>query len=427
MKAIILAAGRSKRMKPISDKNFLNFVGKPLIVHQLESLRAAGFEEIIVVGGAHNMAQFEKLRREIDFELVEQEDLDAGMCGAVLSSREKIGDGPVLIFSSNDVVDESAFELIKKASEGEADSYILGKKVDEYFPGGYLDIDDNGLIRGIVEKPGEGNEPSDIINLVLHLHKNPKKLIEKLEQVSSESDDLYEKAMDELIKEGAKFEAVPYEGFWQAIKFPWHVQKVFDYYFGKAEKGVSDEASVADSACVQGEVIIEKGAKIFAGACVNGPAYIGKGAVIGNNALVREASVGENSVIGFGTEVARSFLGNDVWTHSNYVGDSVIGNNVSFGAGAVTGNLRLDEENVHVRHGEGKLDTGSNKFGLICGDNVRFGINASLMPGVKVGADSFVGAGVILAEDVPDGSFVRAKVELKISKNKGKVTKRDSL
>ena len=55
MKVIMLAAGRSKRMKPIEDKNFLSFLGKPLLVHQLEILKKAGIGEVILVGGKHNL------------------------------------------------------------------------------------------------------------------------------------------------------------------------------------------------------------------------------------------------------------------------------------------------------------------------------------------------------------------------------------
>ena len=46
MKTLLLAAGRSKRAKPIEDKNFLKFCGKYLIEHQLEALTKAGLTDI---------------------------------------------------------------------------------------------------------------------------------------------------------------------------------------------------------------------------------------------------------------------------------------------------------------------------------------------------------------------------------------------
>jgi len=51
MRAMILAAGRGERMRPLTDrtpKPLLVAGGKPLIVHQIERLRAAGIEWIVV-------------------------------------------------------------------------------------------------------------------------------------------------------------------------------------------------------------------------------------------------------------------------------------------------------------------------------------------------------------------------------------------
>lgn len=428
MKVIVLAAGRSKRMKPVRDKNFLSFLGKSLIVRQLELIREAGLNDVILVGGAHNL---EALKVEVaglvsgedgekmNIEIVEQVDLEMGMCGAILAARSLIsGDESVIVFSSNDVVEGKAFELVLDAAKDDSvESAILGKKVDSYFPGGYLSVDDAGWISEIVEKPEPGTEPSDMVNLVVHLHKNPGKLIETLEAVASEKDDVYEVALGKMMEDGVRMKAVKYDGVWLPIKFPWHVMAVFRWFFEQAEKGISDEAEIAESAIIKGDVIIEGGVRVFENAVISGPAYIGRGSVVANNSLVRDSYVGENCVIGFNTEVARSYLGHDVWTHTNYIGDSVIGNNVSFGSGTVTGNLRLDEKNIEVMHENGKFDTGSNKFGLITGDDIRVGVNTSFMPGIKVGSNSFVGAGIVVAQNIDEKSFVRGSWDLKISEN----------
>jgi len=415
MKVVVLAAGQSKRMKPVGDKNFLSFLGKPLILHQLEMLKEAGFDDVVVVAGSHNVDRVNNVCTGA--EVVVQANFDAGMKNAVLAAKDFLEAEPVLIFSSNDVVDLEAFELVMKAYEaGEADSYILGKKVSGYFPGGYLETD-GSVITGIVEKPGAGNEPSNLVNLVVHLHGDGKKLVEYLEEVESDSDDHYEVALDKMIKDGTKIQAVEYEGFWQPIKFPWHVHKVFEHLISRTDLESSKDVEVATSAVFNGKVILGTGVRVFDGAVINGPAYIGAGSVVATNSFVRNSQVGEKCVIGFGTEVARSFLGHDVWRHSNYVGDSVIGNNVSFGAGTVTGNLRLDEAEVG--------ESGSSKFGLVTGDDVRAGINVSFMPGVRIGNRSFIGAGIVVGQDIEDGKYVRGSFELKISDNKSSVEKRD--
>ena len=62
MKAMILAAGRGERMRPLTDttpKPLLRAAGKPLIVYHLEALAAAGFAEV-VINHAHLGEQIEQ-------------------------------------------------------------------------------------------------------------------------------------------------------------------------------------------------------------------------------------------------------------------------------------------------------------------------------------------------------------------------------
>ncbi|MFH0775750.1 MAG: sugar phosphate nucleotidyltransferase [bacterium] len=420
MKVIVLAAGRSKRLKPLSDKVLLSFLGKTLIEHQLNQLSEVGLADVIIVGGAHNIEVLQELTNNLSNKIIvtEQKDLNAGMAGAVLSTEKFLKHDPVLVISANDVVDETAYrDIIRISKDTSLDGCLIGKKVTSYFPGGYLKVDEKGLLESIIEKPGEGNEPSDVINLVVHYHADGTKLIENLRQTKSDSDSLYETTIDKMIKAGAKIKVVPYEGPWYPIKYPWHVFDVAAYYFSKGKKYISKNAHISDKAIIKGDVIIEDGVKVFENAIIRGPAYLGKNTVVANNALVRDSYVGEDCVVGFSTEIARSFLGNNVWTHANYIGDSIIGNNCSFGSGAVTGNLRIDEKNISVNISDNKIDSGRNKLGLIMGDNVRCGINTSFMPGIKIGNNCFIGAGIIVGQDIEDNMFVYGKVELIVKEN----------
>lgn len=430
MKVVILAAGRSKRMQPVPDKNFLNFCGKPLLWHQLSILTKESFEDFVLIGGKHNLADLKKLAGKfrkatnlaMKFKVVEQEDLEAGMAGAVLSLKKVVKDEPMLLVSSNDVVEAEAYQSILKASTDEKfDGFLIGKKVKEYFPGGYLKVGARGRIERIVEKPRLGKEPSDMINLVVHFHRNPLRLIEYLEKVSSKRDDRYEVALDKMMKDGVKFKVVPYRGYWQAIKYPWHILPLAKYFLEQKGSCISRKAQISDKAVIKGSVIIEEGVRVFEGAVINGPVYLGENVIVANNALVREAFLDEGCVVGYATEVARSYLGKNVWMHTNYIGDSVIMDDCSFGSGAVTGNLRLDEKNINMTVNGNKVDTGLDKWGCVMGPRTRVGINTSLMPGIKIGAGSFIGAAILVGKDIPENSYVRGQWKLKISPNKASV------
>jgi MurNAc alpha-1-phosphate uridylyltransferase len=64
MKAMLLAAGRGERMRPLTDstpKALLKVGGKPLIVWHIERLRRGGFTEIVI-----NLAHLgDKIEREL--------------------------------------------------------------------------------------------------------------------------------------------------------------------------------------------------------------------------------------------------------------------------------------------------------------------------------------------------------------------------
>lgn len=418
MNVVVLAAGRSKRLKPIEDKNFLTFLGKPLLQHHIEQLAEVGLSDFVLVGGAHNLDRLQKLADELpqNIEVVEQKDLDDGMAGAMMAAEEVVKEGPILVVNGTDVVENSVYEAVMDAKgDGDIDGLMVAKEVDSYFPGGYLEVKD-GLVQSIVEKPGEGNEPSNLVNLVIHYFHAAERFFEALHEVKSENDDRYEVALDALLKDGAKMKALPYKGFWQPIKYPWHVLSVMEHFLSTIETK-TDGAEIAESAVIRGPVYLEEGVKVFDHATIVGPAYLGKNVIVANNSLVRGCDIGDNSVVGYATEVARSYWGDSVWTHSNYVGDSVLGSNVSFGAGSVTGNLRFDEGDICVDIQGEKKSSGRNKFGLITGDHMRCGVNTSFMPGIKIGRNVCIGAGIVIGEDIEDGTFVTGKTELKKYKN----------
>lgn len=408
MKALLLAAGRSLRAKPIEDKNFLKFCGKTLIEFQLESLQAAGFQDILIAVGEHNRARIEAVAARFGATVIQQENLDEGMAGALLAAEPHLSQEPLFVVSSNDVVEPEAYASVLKASESGADAYLLAVQVKEYFPGGYLNVED-GRITGMVEKPGSGNEPSDLVNIVLHFFREPSTLFTALKSTASDRDDRYEVALDTLMRI-QRFEAVPYRGLWQPVKFPWHVLDLMAYFFEHMVAEIHPSAQISPSASIQGAVRIEEGAKVFDNAVIQGPAYIGKNSVVANNALVRGSILGDDCVVGYSTEIARSFIGDDCWFHSNYVGDTVMGDDNSFGAGAVCANLRLDEKEI----GESKR----NKLGPILGDHIRVGVNTSLMPGVRIGSNTMIGSGLVIAQDIEAGKFVNGKMELEIKDNR---------
>jgi len=414
MKAILLCGGIGKRMHPIiEDKLLLNFLGKSLLEHQIETLVKAGIKEFVIVCNPFNESMIKSccknLKQKIEFAV--QKD-PKGISDALLSAK-KFLDGEALIVNPDDYCDVDAYEKIIKENKKNVDSIILGYKVSSYFPGGYVKVNEKNELIEIVEKPGEGNEPSDMVNIFFHYFKNSSSLIKYLKTTKSNDDDVYEKSISRMVKDGHKVKIVPYSGTWIAIKYPWNIFELTRLLLDKIKgKKISKTAKISSKATIEGNVVIGDNVRVFENATIRGPCYIGNNSVIGNNSLIWNYShIGDNCVVGFSSEIKHSYIANNCWFHSNYIGDSIISNNCSFGAGTVTGNLRFDSGNIKVNVKGQEVDTKLDKLGAIIGEDSKTGINVSLMPGVKIGPNSIVGPHVTLKEDLEPNTIIFVKQE----------------
>jgi NDP-sugar pyrophosphorylase family protein len=257
------------------------------------------------------------------------------MADALLSGEEKINNEEIIVVNPNDVFNISVYEkILREFKRSDYDSYILGYKVDSYFPGGYLEVNrKNELIR-IHEKPGEGNEPSNLVNIVVHLHRDTESLLENLKKIKSKRDDVYECALSRMVEEGCRIKVVDYDGFWHAIKYPWDVLSVMEYFLKNLKSTrISPTAKISKEARIYGNVVIEDNVRVLENVVIRGPCYIGKNSLVGNNVLIWNFShIGTNCVIGYSTEIKHSYIADNCWFHMSYVGDSIISDNCSFGA-----------------------------------------------------------------------------------------------
>jgi len=420
MKIVFLGGGVGKRMSPLSeDKFLLRFLGKTLLQYHIEQARKAGLNEFIVVGNPANIDKIKTVAQSIPgaklaFAVQEK---PLGMANALQAAQKLLTDEPIIVVNPNDVLDSTAYTSITEAHQkSSASSYILACETKEYFPGGYLVLDQDEGVKAIIEKPGKGNEPSNLVNVVVHLHTRPRELLQHIANAVSSTDDVYERALSNMMKDDCEVKAVRYNGFWKAIKYPWDIFPVMEHFLKEGGRSISPKAEISKTAVIEGDVLIEEGVKVLENAVIKGLCYIGRNSVIGNNALIRDNShIGEGCVVGFSTEIKHCYIGGNCWFHQNYFGDSIIGNDCSFGAGTVSANLRLDERDITVRVGGEDINTGSNKLGALVGDGVRTGIHVGLMPGIRVGEGCFVGPHVCLTEDLPSGKMALAEKNYRVS------------
>lgn len=400
-------------MLPITeDKFLLKLLGRTLLEHQIQVAGRAGLAEFVIVASPQNVRRIEEIVAGIPgikVDLAMQEEPKG--IGDALASTAGLLEGEIIIASPNNVFCESAYTaLLDARRSGSAVSYLLGYEGSDYFPDGCLVVDPASHLTHVVEKPGEGNEPSNMVNVLVHLHTDPARLLEYVDSVQTDRDDVYERALDGMVEDEHVIRVVPYGDFWAPVKYPWHVFAVVRQLLDSSPGYIAPSADVSKRAVVEGKVILADNVRVFENAVIRGPVYIGPNSVIGNGSLIRGYShIGSDCVVGYATEVKGSYVGDGCWFHMGYVGDSVIGEACSFGANTVFTNWRFDEENIPVRVGREWIDSGLDKLGAIVGNTCRTGANATLMPGVKVGPNSVVGAQVCLTRDLEPDTIAVAK------------------
>jgi bifunctional UDP-N-acetylglucosamine pyrophosphorylase/glucosamine-1-phosphate N-acetyltransferase len=407
--AILLAGGDSTRFWPLEEKNFFSFLGKPLILYQIEEI-SRFVEKITIIASQTNVVFIKRLIENSHWnsicQVIIQKDL-SGQAGALLSVKNLVK-GESIVLNVNDVLDYSILDKLTSLPSLKNKIVLYGKKVNEYFPGGYFKFDSNGKIEEVVEKPDKDKTPSNIVKLVVDYYSNIDNLIKLLEAVKTKEDNHYELAINNLLESGIDREYVVYDGNWQTLKYSWHVLPMMRLFFNKIKKHqISPKSVISEKALIIGPVIIEDNVKVGDFAKIVGPAYIGENSVIGDYSLVRETQVGADCLIGSYTEVARSYIGNKVYLHRNYIGDSVLSDEVMMGAQAATANFRFDGKTVRSVINHDKIDSNLHKFGAIVGKGSKIGVNSIILPGIKIGKNTLIAPHHSISEDVAENLFVR--------------------
>lgn len=413
--AVVLAGGIGKRFWPImTPKPLIKMLGKPFVLSNIELLAKIGIKDVILVVPPNTEGFSLPLIPGLTIQKVVQSEAK-GVGDAVLQSEKAIGKSSCLIINGDDFVEERLYQDSRKFMlAGKA--FFVGKKVNHYFDGGYFKLKDNKITE-IIEKPGQGKEPSNVIKLVFDYFPDPAVLFNYLKKTKSSRDDEYERALSNVIA-AETIQLLPYEGVWQPLKYPWHILDMMEYFLAKRltsrrGKGVI----IAKNVTISGPVYFGDNVRVLENTKIVGPSYIGENTIIGNNNIIRASHIGSNCVTGFSTDITRSYVGDNCWFHTNYIGDSVLEGNISMGSGAVLANLRLDESDIWTMLNGQRVNTTRNKLGALIGHGVRIGVNASIMPGIKIGHHSFISAGVVLDRDIEENSYCWVKSEITVIKN----------
>jgi bifunctional UDP-N-acetylglucosamine pyrophosphorylase/glucosamine-1-phosphate N-acetyltransferase len=391
MRAVILAAGEGTRMRPLTanrPKVLLPAGPEPLLHRILRQLGAAGVRDATIV--THYKA--EAVRASVG---------DGGAWGVrvtyadqgaprgtghAVAAAKPPDDEPFLIVNGDVLLPDGILSALASSPPGA----LVAARVDDATAFGALDVRDGRAV-GVVEKgragPGLANAgayhaPPGFARLVAALQPSPRGELEVTD------------ALNAAFARDA-WRVVEAEG-WLDVGRPWDLLMAAERAL--AEMKEERRGAVEPGATLHGKVTIAEGAIVKAGAYVEGPVYIGKRAVVGPNCYVRpNCVILDDCKVGNAVELKASVLmeGTHV-AHLSYVGDSVLGQRVNFGAGTLVANLRHDGRSVKVAG----VDTRRRKLGVIVGDDAHTGINTSLNVGVVLPAGATTKPGEVVFRSV---------------------------
>ncbi len=169
---------------------------------------------------------------------------------------------------------------------------------------------------------------------------------------------------------------------------PWEITKNISLILEKKISQLSNNYKITNGIAIHNTAIIEQGV------ILKTPIIISANCFVGANAYLRGGVfLDEGVTVGPGCEIKSSFIFADTCiAHFNFIGDSIIGSKVNFEAGALTANHYNErtDNRISVFINSEIIETNTEKFGALIGDNSKIGANAVLSPGTILPKNSIV-------------------------------------
>ena len=337
MKAMILAAGKGTRVRPITHtipKPMIPILQKPVMEFLLELLREHGFTEIMV-NVSHLAEEIENYFRdgqrfgvEIAYSFegrIEDGELIGDAMGSAgglkkIQNFQRFFDDTFVVLCGDALVDLDLTEAVKRHKAKGALASLITKRVprDQVSSYGVVVTDEDGRVRSFQEKPEVDEAASDMINTGIYIFEPEVLDFVPSDQAFDIGSDLFPK----LVAAGAPFYALPMEFEWVDIgKVPDYWQAIRSVLQGQVRQvkipgkqvrpGIYAGLNVAanwDQINVTGPIYVGGMTKIEDGATIIGPAMIGPNCHICEDATIDNSIIFDYSRIGAGVRLVEKLV-----------------------------------------------------------------------------------------------------------------------
>ena len=224
MKAVVLAAGKGTRLRPLTDekpKGMVEVDGKPILTRCFEQLVELGADELLVVVGYKKEVIIDHYGDEFEgtpITYAHQRD-QSGLAHALLTVEEHIDDDFMLMLGDN-VFDANLVDVVRRQHEDRADAAFLVEEVpwedaDRY---GVCETNKYGEIIEVVEKPED--PPSNLVMTGFYTFTPAIFHACHLTQPSNRGEYEISEAIDLLIRSGRTIDAIRIDGWRIDVGYP---------------------------------------------------------------------------------------------------------------------------------------------------------------------------------------------------------------
>ena len=222
MKAVIMAGGEGRRLRPVTGetpKPLAPLLGRPVMEHILRLLAGQGFDPVCATLRYHAgdiTARFgdgSALGLSLCYRI---EDEALGTAGGVKNCADFTGDEDFLVISGDAACDFDLSALVRAHREADAAATLALYRSAEPLPYGLAVTDGEGLVRAFVEKPGWPRVVTDLVNTGIYVLSPRAMAFVPAGKPFDFAKDLFPL----LLKNGEKLLGVAMDGYWCDIGSP---------------------------------------------------------------------------------------------------------------------------------------------------------------------------------------------------------------
>ena len=394
MKAVILAAGEGKRLRPFTEtmpKVMLPVANKPILEHVFDALKNTGINDVILVVGYKKEVIMEHFKEYNDIKITYViQDKQLGTAHALLQAKKQIKDSSFVVIPGDNIIDQKS--IIKLMNDKSKYSLLI-KEHPHPSKYGVVFLEKDKLQR-IVEKP-----PEEIGKFIsTGIYKLPKTIFAEVEKQASEGIYSLSAVIQNLIDEGKIINTIQTDA-WMDIVYPWDLITVNEAMIHNTPSTTAGR--IEKNTVIKGKVSIGKDTKIYSGCYIVGPVIIGESCEIGPNVCIfPSTTIGNNSVVHPFSEIQNSIIMDDVHIGSNsFVTQSIIakGSRIGNNFSSIIGGKGVEIE------GEFKK---LKNLGVMIGEDCTIGSHVVMDPGIIIGRKCKITSMKRIRENIPSNTEV---------------------